>query len=55
MTAVEPETDRLLVAELVAVLNDAEYYNSRKSTTDSRLDYLERQAALSRMRCRAAG
>ncbi|WP_329449323.1 glycerol-3-phosphate dehydrogenase/oxidase (plasmid) [Streptomyces sp. NBC_01426] len=46
MTAVEPETDRLLVAELVGLLNDAEHYNSRKSTTDSRLDYLERRTAL---------
>ncbi|MCQ9132854.1 hypothetical protein [Streptomyces hilarionis] len=46
MTAVEAATDRLLIAELVGVLNDAEHYNSRRSTTDSRLDYLERRAAL---------
>lgn len=46
MTAVEPGTDRLLVAELVGLLNDAEHYNSRRSTTDSRLDYLDRRAAL---------
>ncbi|MFJ2900233.1 hypothetical protein ACIO87_35835 [Streptomyces sp. NPDC087218] len=46
MTAVGPATDRLLIAELVGLLNDAEHYNSRRSTTDSRLDYLERRAAL---------
>ncbi|MYR39685.1 hypothetical protein GTX14_31610 [Streptomyces sp. SID4944] len=46
MTAVEPETDRLLVAELVGLLNDAEHYNGPGSTSGSRLDYLERRAAL---------
>ncbi|GAB1339798.1 hypothetical protein ACE1SV_63880 [Streptomyces sp. E-15] len=47
MTAVEPGTDRLLVAELVGLLGDAEHYNSRLgSTIDRRLDYLERRAAL---------
>ncbi|MFF3730856.1 hypothetical protein ACFYXM_11170 [Streptomyces sp. NPDC002476] len=46
MTTAEPGTDRLLVAELVGLLSDAEHYNSRRSTTDSRLDYLERRAAL---------
>ncbi|MEU5980397.1 hypothetical protein [Streptomyces sp. NPDC047315] len=46
MTAVEPATDRLLIAELVGLLNDTEHYNSRRSTTDIRLDYLERRAAL---------
>lgn len=29
----------------MGLLNDAEHYNSRRSTTDSRLDYLERRAA----------
>lgn len=46
MTAVEPGTDRLLVAELVGLLGDAEHYNAPGSTPDSRLDYLERRAAL---------
>ncbi|MFD5191031.1 hypothetical protein ACFWMU_23245 [Streptomyces sp. NPDC058357] len=46
MTAGGPATDRLLIAELVGLLNDAEHYNSRRSTTDNRLDYLERRAAL---------
>ena len=32
MTALEPGTDRLLVAELVGLLNDAEHYNSPGST-----------------------
>ncbi|GAA3493957.1 hypothetical protein GCM10019016_010560 [Streptomyces prasinosporus] len=30
------------------MLGDAEYYNSRRSTSDSRLDQLERQPALRR-------
>lgn len=46
MTTAGPGTDRLLVAEVVGLLSDAEHYNTRHSTTDSRLDYLERQAAL---------
>lgn len=47
MTSVEPGTDRLLVAELVGLLGDAEHYNSRLgSTIDRRLDYLERRATL---------
>ncbi|MEV0282364.1 hypothetical protein AB0I22_39230 [Streptomyces sp. NPDC050610] len=46
MTTAEPGTDRLLVTEVVGLLSDAEHYNSRRSTTDSRLDCLERRAAL---------
>ncbi|CAM5385135.1 hypothetical protein [Streptomyces viridochromogenes] len=46
MTAVEPGTDRLLVAELVGLLNDTEHYNGPGSTLDSRLDSLDRRAAL---------
>ncbi|ASY37010.1 MULTISPECIES: hypothetical protein [unclassified Streptomyces] len=46
MTAAEPGTDRLLVADLVGLLSDAEHYNSRRFTADSRLDYLERRAEL---------
>lgn len=47
MTAVEPGADRLLVAELVGLLGDAEHYDSRRgSTIDRRLDNLERRAAL---------
>ncbi|MFE4256633.1 hypothetical protein ACFRU3_45940 [Streptomyces sp. NPDC056910] len=46
MSTVEPGTDRLLVAELVGLLNDAEHYNAFGSTPDSRLDYLDHRAAL---------
>lgn len=46
MTAAEPQADRLLVADLVGLLNDAEHYTGPSSSTDSRLDYLERRAAL---------
>lgn len=46
MTATAPGTDRMLVAELVGLLNDAEHYSGPGSTPDSRLDYLERRAAL---------
>ncbi|WP_032789713.1 hypothetical protein OG582_39340 (plasmid) [Streptomyces anulatus] len=46
MTAVEPETDRLLVADLVGLLSDVEHYSGPGSTPDSRLDYLDRRAAL---------
>ncbi|MFI5825565.1 hypothetical protein ACIA8I_41975 [Streptomyces rishiriensis] len=46
MSTVEPGTDRLLVAELVGLLNDAEHYGDPCSTPDSRLDYLDRRAAL---------
>ncbi|MEU2098715.1 hypothetical protein ACFWGE_21470 [Streptomyces bacillaris] len=45
-SAVEPGTDRMLVAELVGLLNDAEHYSDPGSTSDSRLDYLDRRAAL---------
>ncbi|MDG9709642.1 hypothetical protein [Streptomyces sp. DH10] len=45
MTA-EPQADRLLVAELVGVLNDAEHYVGPGSGVDSRLAYLDRRAAL---------
>ncbi|MFF4560656.1 hypothetical protein [Streptomyces sp. NPDC001435] len=46
MSTVEPGTDRLLVAELVRLLNDAEHYDGPGSTPDSRLTYLDRRAAL---------
>ncbi|MEV0494447.1 hypothetical protein [Streptomyces atratus] len=46
MTAVEPGTDRLLVAELVGLLNDAEHYDGPGSTPDSRLAYVDCRAAL---------
>ncbi|WP_435602856.1 hypothetical protein [Streptomyces sp. bgisy130] len=47
MSAAEPGTDRLLVAELVGLLNDAEHYSGGPgSTSDSRLDHLDRRAAL---------
>ncbi|MFF2426913.1 hypothetical protein [Streptomyces mirabilis] len=46
MSTVEPGTDRLLVAELVGLVNDAEHYNGPGSTPDSRLDHLDRRAAL---------
>lgn len=46
MTTVEPGTDRLLVAELVGLLNDAEHYTGPGSSPGSRLDYLDRRAAL---------
>ncbi|MFE4423303.1 hypothetical protein [Streptomyces sp. NPDC056817] len=46
MSSVEPGTDRLLVAELVGLLNDAEHYNGPGSTPDSRLAYVDRRAAL---------
>ncbi|AZS74869.1 hypothetical protein DDE74_31590 [Streptomyces lydicus] len=46
MSTTEPGTDRLLVAELVGLLNDAEHYSSPGSTSDSRLAYLDRRAAL---------
>lgn len=36
----------MLVAEMVGLLNDAEHYSGPGSTPDSRLDYLERRAAL---------
>ncbi|MEV5203177.1 hypothetical protein [Streptomyces sp. NPDC053720] len=46
MTAAEPGTDRLLVADLVGLLGRAEDYNGPGSRPGSRLDYLERRAAL---------
>ncbi|MFZ4161521.1 hypothetical protein ACOZDE_24330 [Streptomyces griseoincarnatus] len=46
MSTVEPGTDRLLVAELVGLLNDAEHYDGPGSTPDSCLAYLDRRAAL---------
>ncbi|OIK28313.1 hypothetical protein [Streptomyces malaysiense] len=46
MSTVEPGTDRLLVAELVGLLNDAEHYDGPGSTPDSRLAYVDRRAAL---------
>ncbi|CAK7286445.1 hypothetical protein [Streptomyces misionensis] len=49
MTDVEPQADRLLVAELVGLLNEAGHYSGPGSTPDSRLNYLERRAALHRL------
>lgn len=46
MTTTGPGTDRLLVADLVGLLGRAEDYNGPGSTPGSRLDYLERRAAL---------
>ncbi|WEH43999.1 hypothetical protein [Streptomyces sp. AM 2-1-1] len=46
MTIAGPGTDRLLVADLVGLLGDAEHYSGPGSTPGSRLDYLERRAAL---------
>ncbi|MFE4056709.1 hypothetical protein ACFXP3_10495 [Streptomyces sp. NPDC059096] len=46
MTSIEPGTDRMLVAELVGLLNDAEHYSGPGFTPDGRLDYLERRAVL---------
>lgn len=46
MSTVEPGTDRLLVAEPVRLLNDAEHYDGPGFTPDSRLAYVDRQAAL---------
>ncbi|MYV47136.1 hypothetical protein [Streptomyces sp. SID2888] len=47
MSTAEPAgTDRLLVAELVRLLNDAEHYDGPGFTPDSRLDCLNRRAAL---------
>lgn len=46
MSTAEPGTDRLLVAELVGLLNEAEHSDGPGSTPDSRLDYLNRRAAL---------
>jgi hypothetical protein len=46
VTTPEPTTDRLLVAELVGLLNDAEHYSGPGFSPASRLDYLERRAAL---------
>ncbi|MFJ4648205.1 hypothetical protein ACIP6Q_32405 [Streptomyces bobili] len=42
--AAEPQADKLLVAEMVGLLNDAEHYADPGS--DSRLAYLDRRAAL---------
>ncbi|MFF2262121.1 hypothetical protein [Streptomyces albidoflavus] len=36
----------MLVAELVGLMNDAEHYSGPGSTSDGRLGYLERRAAL---------
>ncbi|MGW7244511.1 hypothetical protein [Streptomyces sp. NPDC054804] len=44
MTTIETGTDRLLVAEIVGLLNDAENYTV--ADVDGRLAYLDRRAAL---------
>lgn len=46
MTATDRQADRLLVADLVGLLNDAEHYSGPGSSSYSRLDYLERRAGL---------
>ncbi|MFE5913605.1 hypothetical protein ACFQ6B_31595 [Streptomyces wedmorensis] len=43
MTAAELGADRLLVAEMGGLLNDAEHYTGPGSDGDSRLTYLDRR------------
>ncbi|MFF1650947.1 hypothetical protein [Streptomyces sp. NPDC058240] len=42
----QPQVDRVLAADLVGLLNDAEHYHGPGSEADSRLAYLYRRAAL---------